>query len=268
MKTFLIFLFVIIALAAVALIVGISIINKKAQKSSPKPKQPQQQPSQPPRFQTITDLRGYEGERYIRSVLGETVVGERYIAHDFIFEKDYMFTQIDHIVVNTYGIFVIETKNMVGYIYGDDTKNQWTQVCDDGTVRVFENPVKQNEKHVNIIKSVLGDMPVYSIVVFAQDNVENIRSDYVVASYQLKRALYKGKPTLNDRQMRTVCESLQRYRSKMSHAKFEQRMIHYKECLRNNVCPRCGGNLVIRNGKYEDFYGCSNYPKCKFRKKL
>ena len=34
----------------------------------------------------------------------------------------------------------------------------------------------------------------------------------------------------------------------------------------NNICPRCGGTLIERNGKYGAFMGCSNYPKCKFIK--
>jgi len=33
-------------------------------------------------------------------------------------------------------------------------------------------------------------------------------------------------------------------------------------------CPRCGGNLVVRSGRFGDFIGCSNYPKCKFTKKI
>ena len=32
----------------------------------------------------------------------------------------------------------------------------------------------------------------------------------------------------------------------------------------NGICPRCGGTLIVRNGKYGRFYGCSNYPNCKF----
>ena len=35
----------------------------------------------------------------------------------------------------------------------------------------------------------------------------------------------------------------------------------------NMICPKCGGDLVVRNGKYGSFIGCSNYPKCKFIKK-
>lgn len=38
--------------------------------------------------------------------------------------------------------------------------------------------------------------------------------------------------------------------------------------LGNMVCPDCGGNLVKRNGKFGEFYGCSNYPKCKYTKKI
>ena len=37
-----------------------------------------------------------------------------------------------------------------------------------------------------------------------------------------------------------------------------------EERLRNGKCPRCGGDLILRNGKYDKFYGCSNYPKCRY----
>lgn len=33
------------------------------------------------------------------------------------------------------------------------------------------------------------------------------------------------------------------------------------------ICPECGGDLVIRKGKYGDFVACSNYPTCKYIKK-
>lgn len=219
------------------------------------------------RSHSITDRRGNEGESYIKSILGESVHGERYIIHDYIFQKDYILTQIDHLVVNNCGIFVIETKNMVGNIFGNDTMDQWTQICDDGRVRNFENPVKQNEKHVNVLKSVLSDIPIYSIVVFVQDNTENIQSDYVVPTFLLNRKINSEKPALNERQMKVVYESLERYHSTISHEEYVQIIKKYRLDLDNNICPRCGGNLVLRSGQYGQFYGCSNYPKCKFKKK-
>ncbi|MDZ7793900.1 MAG: topoisomerase DNA-binding C4 zinc finger domain-containing protein [Spirochaetia bacterium] len=37
---------------------------------------------------------------------------------------------------------------------------------------------------------------------------------------------------------------------------------------RSLVCPRCGGNLLVRNGPYGKFYGCSNYPNCRYKKNI
>lgn len=41
-----------------------------------------------------------------------------------------------------------------------------------------------------------------------------------------------------------------------------------KDNIENNICPRCGASLVERNSKHGIFLGCSNYPNCKFKKKL
>lgn len=37
-----------------------------------------------------------------------------------------------------------------------------------------------------------------------------------------------------------------------------------KEKVMNKVCPKCGGQLVQKKGKYGAFIGCSNYPECKY----
>lgn len=34
----------------------------------------------------------------------------------------------------------------------------------------------------------------------------------------------------------------------------------------NYICPKCGSKLVKRKGKYGTFTGCSNYPKCHYKK--
>ena len=36
------------------------------------------------------------------------------------------------------------------------------------------------------------------------------------------------------------------------------------ELIKNNICPKCGGNIIDKKGRYGYFKGCSNYPKCKF----
>jgi restriction system protein len=77
-------------------------------------------------------------------------------------------TQIDHILVSTKGIFVIETKNYSGWIFGDENSKQWTQVLYKVKSR-FQNPIRQNFLHVKVIEELLDFLPkgqIHSVVVF------------------------------------------------------------------------------------------------------
>ena len=44
----------------------------------------------------------------------------------------------------------------------------------------------------------------------------------------------------------------------------KQKIREQRKNERHKVCPKCGNELIKRNGKYGRFYGCSNFPKCKF----
>ena len=77
-------------------------------------------------------------------------------------------TQIDHILISTKGIFVIETKNYSGWIFGDEKSKQWTQVIYRVKSR-FQNPIHQNHLHVKTIQELLDFLPkehIHPIVVF------------------------------------------------------------------------------------------------------
>ena len=65
-------------------------------------------------------------------------------------------TQIDHIIVSVYGIFVIETKNYKGWIYGSENQRQWTQSFPNGSKFKFQNPLRQNYLHIKTLADLLG----------------------------------------------------------------------------------------------------------------
>jgi len=81
-------------------------------------------------------------------------------------------TQIDHVVVSIYGIFVIETKNMKGWIFGSAEQKTWTQKIYKEHSSKFQNPLFQNYKHVKTLQSLLGleNNQLYSLVVFTGDS--------------------------------------------------------------------------------------------------
>lgn len=76
-------------------------------------------------------------------------------------------TQIDHVIVSNYGVFVIETKNMKGWIFGNPNQKTWTQKIYKHT-NTFQNPLHQNEKHIKALVdsfSIRRDQ-IYSVVAF------------------------------------------------------------------------------------------------------
>ncbi len=80
-------------------------------------------------------------------------------------------TQIDHLIVSPYGIFVIETKNFSGWIFGHPNDAQWTQVLYRSKER-FQNPLHQNDRHVRVVRDLLNLRydQVHNVVVFVGDS--------------------------------------------------------------------------------------------------
>jgi restriction system protein len=80
-------------------------------------------------------------------------------------------TQIDHILVSRYGVFVIETKHYTGWIFGDAKSKQWNQVI-YGTKHRFQNPLHQNYKHLKAVQELLDFLSpeqIIGVVVFTGD---------------------------------------------------------------------------------------------------
>ena len=77
------------------------------------------------------------------------------VLNDVMLETKYGTTQIDHVVVSTYGIFVIETKNYKGCITGNEYAEQWTKNM-YGKKYLFRNPLKQNYAHVKALEEKMN----------------------------------------------------------------------------------------------------------------
>lgn len=76
-------------------------------------------------------------------------------------------TQIDHVYVSQYGIFVIETKNYKGWIFGTEKDRYWTQKLFKKSHR-FQNPIWQNKKHIRCLSELLSlpEKYFHSVIVF------------------------------------------------------------------------------------------------------
>ncbi len=120
-------------------------------------------------------------------------------------------TQIDHIVISQFGIFVIETKNYSGWIFGNENQPKWTQVIFK-VKNSFQNPLRQNNKHLKTLEEItkLPASNFHSVVVFTGD------------------AEFKSEIPDNVLSLRKLIEHIKSFNQKLL---FEKEIIACKNCI-------------------------------------
>jgi putative lipoic acid-binding regulatory protein len=219
-------------------------------------------------------IKGYFGEKSVSFFLSRLDPGKYKVINNIMLKIDGRTSQIDHVVVSNYGIFVIETKNYNGWILGNEYDDYWTQVIYKRKEKLF-NPIKQNYGHIQALKNVLSEyqeLNYISIITFTTkaDLKVKTKTNVVYTVNLLKTIRKYDKETVSD----SVKEKVYKKLLSLNIDDKEERTEHVRSIYKNineknrkiteNICPRCGGTLVRKNGKYGSFTGCSNYPKCKF----
>ncbi|WP_378186835.1 NERD domain-containing protein [Aquimarina sp. W85] len=223
----------------------------------------------------------------IKGILGEYGVAwrlrrlnrDRYkTINDIYLNVNNRSTQIDHIVVSVYGIFVIETKNYNGWIHGNEHSEYWKQTFYKKKQR-FRNPIKQNLGHIYFLKKALSEfnqVQYHSIIVFVgKGKLKNVYTNTpVIYRSKLLRTIKKyTTPNLSIEQVEKIVSRLEEAAIKKkgvsrNHKNYVRKhLITRKKRKKALRCPSCNNKLVVRKGKYGKFYGCTNFPKCRFTMK-
>lgn len=199
-------------------------------------------------------------------------------------------TQIDHVIVSKYGIIVVETKNMKGWIFGSAQQKSWTQKIFRHT-STFQNPLFQNYKHTQTLQAALelDKDSVFSVIVFVGDSTfKTAMPENVVSSARgyIQFVKNKRQPILTDSEVSAVCAKIKSGRLKPSIRTHVNHVKHVKEIVEaksvvaavttygqvkihdDNSCSKCGKPMVLRTAKTggnigKQFWGCSDYPRCR-----
>ena len=202
-------------------------------------------------------------------------------------------TEIDIAYITQKGIFVFESKNYSGWIFGDEEGQYWTMSLPNGQKEKFYNPIKQNRTHIKWLGNLLGeDVPLFSIIVFSErcelkkitinsSDVSVIKRDRTYAT--VRKIWDTHKDAINDEEIDRLYYKLEKFthvskEKKQEHvdniqSKYKDKSVATKEMPAvnngNTVCPRCGSALVLRTVKKGDnagkqFWGCSTFPKCRY----
>jgi ssDNA-binding Zn-finger/Zn-ribbon topoisomerase 1 len=221
-----------------------------------------------------TRFKGSFGELRVRATAKLRLDGTRYRSlHNLTLPTPDGTTQIDHVVVSKFGIFVIETKNLSGWIFGDERSRKWTQSIYGNKYR-FQNPLHQNYKHLKAVEDLLGLGPrcLHSVVVFVGSSrfktpmPPNVLSRRELVPYIRS----KTDVLLSDSQVEDSLRALRR--SGASNVITGRRHVrNLRENRTNPTCPRCGQAMVPRTAARGSnaggqFWGCAGYPQCRATK--
>lgn len=111
-------------------------------------------------FKIETRIKGFSPNHY-------------FVRNCYVPKGDGTTTEIDTVMIHETGIYVFESKNYGGYIFGSENNRNWTvtYIASHGQVEKhrFYNPIMQNRSHMNALKKYLAvDVPMFSYVVFSE----------------------------------------------------------------------------------------------------
>lgn len=181
-------------------------------------------------------------------------------------------TQIDHAIVSRYGVFVVETKNMSGWIFGSEDAPFWTKTNRGDKLR-FQNPLHQNEGHIRALSDLAGIPPerMHSVVVFRGNcSLKTAMPPNVLTGGYITYVKSKRQVFFTEAEVKRVVEAIKAGMLPKTHATHLKHVDHLKQRFESTTtCGRCGCPLVLRAARSgrnagNQFLGCSRYPSCRY----
>jgi len=226
-------------------------------------------------------FKGWTGELKTKVINGLFLDKQYRVFNNVILQTGNGSTQIDHVIVSEYGIFVVETKDKTGWIFGDPNQDQWTQVIYNKKFK-FQNPLRQNYLHTKSLSEFLGieHDKIHSLVVFWGDcefksrMPDNVIKGGIINGQFKKYIRSKKAILLSEDEIDRICSNLKMVKENTG---FLSGWRHSKELKdkysSTTTCPKCGGDLVKRISNRgqrvgKPFLGCTNYPRCRYIKDL
>lgn len=231
-------------------------------------------------------LAGIFKSPWFKGIAGEFLVNtaarlflpkdEYHLIKDVTLQTDDGTTQIDHIIVSRYGVFVIETKNMKGWIFGSANQKTWTQKIYKHSNK-FQNPLHQNYKHVKSLEALL-DIPafaIHSLMVFVGDSTfkTTMPDNVTYAGGYIRHIKSRREVVLSQADVDAVITQIEQRRLQRGLATNRQHVSHLRQKKESSapvtpLCPKCGGKMVLRTAKKgnnsgNEFWGCETFPACR-----
>ena len=163
-------------------------------------------------IETRDEIReaGNIGEARVTEMIQAEMTDEDLLFTNVTIESEGKEAEIDNIIVNSHGIFIIEAKNYSGLVLaGEESDYEWTKlkITDSGNVyeKIVRNPIKQVKRQIYVLKEYLRaegiDVWIEGYVIFARDNGPT-DSNFVLNDYaDIDNAIHTDKKRLTKKQI-------------------------------------------------------------------
>jgi len=193
--------------------------------------------------------------------------------HNIILPSKNGTTQIDHLLVSPYGLFIVETKNKKGWIFGSENEPKWTQTLFKEKY-TFQNPLHQTFRQKKVLSEFLGlnESQIHTVVYFVGDCTFKTPLPGNVINSGIGRYFKKFQNHIFSPQgIEHIVKILEGHISNSTLTKRDHLQSLRQRHASNTICPKCGSILIERTANKgpmagSKFLGCSNYPKCRFTK--
>lgn len=221
-------------------------------------------------------IRGWFGEKKTSFYMWLSLNAKVYRRfHDFIIPAKNGTTQIDHLIVSPYGLFIVETKNRKGWIFGSERQQKWTQSL-YGENYSFQNPLRQTFRQKKILSEFLGlnESIIRTVIYFVSDCKFKTQLPPNVIKSRLGKYIKQFDTTvLSSEEVHQIAGVLEQHMTESSLTTRDHVRSLRKRHSSTTVCPKCSSKLVERTAKKGPtaglkFLGCENYPKCGFTRSV
>lgn len=236
-------------------------------------------------FQKLPHLvqgKGHFGEYLTEYALKNGDLGNVAVFSNVLVPRSYgavSASEIDVIMLTNKKIYVIESKNYSGWIFGNAEQQDWTVIYSAKTRGKLFNPIIQNRSHVKALSDCIGLEPWYfkSYIVFSDKctlkSVPPNTSEYAICKKNqlldsLRKDLNGREQVFHAAKFAQIKHILSKLKSESTDEKRLQQREEARKVASGLICPVCGSPLVRRNGKYGAFLGCSRYPNCTFTRNI
>jgi restriction system protein len=221
-------------------------------------------------------LRGWIGEQETTFWLWISLNSKTYQRiHNIIIPSRSGTTQIDHLLVSPYGIFIVETKKRTGWIFGSKDQAKWTQTVYKRKYR-FQNPLKQTFRQKKVLSQFLNiDESLINTIVYFVGNcrLKTELPDNVMRS-GLRRYIRRFRSqVLSNDDVDQIINKLIRHKAESGLRKRDHLRSLKQRHASKTMCPWCGSKLVVKTARKgqssgSQFLGCVSYPRCRFTKDI